>query len=388
MKYALRSRLLGCCWLVCGSTAASAQTIETQPKIVEIQTLQSLRVAPAGVTVIPIPEESLFGYYSDVQVALGSVWVTRTNKKALRIDAESHEVVEVARPRAIFSGLFDLFVDERSVWQSASMPAKGSIGGRGDVYRVDPDTNELTATIPGVGVPFASDGGAVWAYNRRSHVISAIDTDDNQVRTQFATEASSVSDQSQFAFGAGSIWQFAYEGDVSMWQMAARSYYGGTFPAGVVRRIDPASGKVTAEIALGPYVPTTDIRVLAGDVWVFGLRDKDGLLRDGGGMAFATRIDATTNQVSAVIPFSIPRCSAPVLRSPVVWDGDIWVSTGCAPDNGPPFGWGTGVRKIELETNTVTDELDWPAGGRIPFLATGEGALWALFAGQLVRFEL
>ena len=387
MKYALRSRLLGCCWLVCGSAAASAQTIET-PKIVEIQPLQSLRVAPAGATVIPIPEASLFGYYSDLQVALGSAWVTRTNKNALRIDAESHEVVEVVRPRANFSGLFDLFVDERSLWHSTSMAAKGRIGGRGDVYRADPDTNELTATIPGVGVPFGSGGGAVWAYNRRSRVISAIDTDDNQLRAQFATEASLVSDQSHFAFGAGAIWQFAYEGDVSVWQMATRTYYGGTFPAGVVRRIDPTSGKVTAEITIGPYVPTTDIRVLAGDVWVMGLRDKDGLLRDGGGMAFATRIDATTNQVSAVIPFSIPGCNAPVLRSPVVWDGGIWVATGCSPDNGPPFGWGTGVKKIELETNTVTDELDWPAGRRIALLATGEGALWALFEGQLVRFEL
>ena len=380
MNCSLGTRLLGCWWLICGSATASAQTIEPQPEAVETQPLQSLRVTPAGVTVIPIPAEAMFGYYSDVQVALGSVWVTRTNKKALRIDAESYRVDEVARPRVNLSGLFDLFVDERSLWHSTS-------GGRGDVYRIDSNTNELTATIPRVGVPFASGDGAVWAYNRRTQLVSAIDTNDNQLRTQFATDASRASDESHFAFGAGSIWQFAYEGDVSAWQMAARSYYGGTFPAAVVRRIDPASGKVIAEIAIGPYVPTTDIRVLAGDLWVMGLRGIDGLLRDGGGLAFATRIDATTNQVSAVIPFSIPRCNAPVLRSPVVWNGGIWVSTGCYPDNGPLFGWGAGLQKIDLQTNTVTDELGWPTAGRIPFLATGEGALWALFEGQLVRFE-
>jgi hypothetical protein len=312
----------------------------------------------------------------------GYVWATTIGKKTFRIDPESFQVDELPRPRAL-RGSNRLLITEHSMWHSNGIPELVRPSGRLDLYRVDPSTNQITATITGAGAPFATGDGVVWAYNSRTGVVSEIDAKDNELRTQFATRASRTRDQSHFAFGAGSIWQFAYERDVSLWSLLWRDAYGDEFPVGVIRRIDPVSKDVIAQMVIGPYVTTAPIRLLAGSIWVLGRQDNHG-------PALATRIDVATNRVSAVIPFAAnTRCGSKVIAiSSVAYDDAIWVSTGCVMGIGGAIG--TTLQRIDPETNSVSDEILLYGAGRLwpRFLAAGEGALWALSdAGRLERFE-
>ena len=264
-------------------------------------------------------------------------------------------------------------VAEHSIWLSDGL-ARYAVSG--DLYRVEPGTNQITATIEAVGTPFASGDGAVWAYNARTRVVSGIDTKTNQIRTQLVTQGGPYDDY--YTFGAGSIWQYAHVGDVSSWQLVR-----GAIPPSVVRRIDPSSKKVIAEISIGPFRPTDKIRFVAGAIWVLGWRDKSG-------MAFATRIDVKTNLVAATIPLvrTVTGCVEHSLpKTPVFWNGGIWVSTFCTAVGRLP-----GILlKIDLQSNQVTDQIGLSAfeghlGGQ-PELAAGEGALWGFDGRSAIRFD-
>jgi hypothetical protein len=364
--------------LICAGAGTAAQTIETQTVTVEIR--PSLPGVPVTGATISLPSNE--GPYHDVQVAMGYVWATTTGKKTFRIDPESFQVDELPRPRAL-RGLKRSLIAEHSMWYSNGIPEFGPASGRLDLYRVDPDTNEVTATITGAGAPFATGDGVVWAYNSRTGVVSEIDAQDDQLRTQIHTRASRARDQTHFAFGAGSIWQFAYERDVSVLNLVWRHQYGGEFPVGVLRRIDPGSKDLIAQVVIGPYSPTAQIRFVAESIWVLGRQDSRG-------PALATRIDATTNQISAVIALAEnPRCYSPVVaRSLVAWDDAIWVSTGCVMGIGLSIG--TTLQRIDPITNSISDEILLYGSGQLwpQSLAAGEGALWALSEyGRLERLE-
>jgi hypothetical protein len=274
----------------------------------------------------------------------------------------------------------DLEVDEHALWHSDGR-ADGSIFmGKGDVYRVDPASNRITATIRAAGAPFAHGDGVIWAYHPRTRMVSGIDTRDNEIRHRFVVEAGKFV---LHTYGAGSIWQFAYDGEVATWkrawQLTWQRTHGGTPPEAKVRRIDPVSGRVLAEISLGPFVPTDPIRFVDGAIWLLGWRDASGT-------AYATRIDVATNQVVAVVPVTRDaNCLGRVtLKTPVLWHEAIWISTGCSDLY---LDYGTGFKQIDPATNRVADEIRWTEGGGHAALATGDGALWALHERLAVRFE-
>lgn len=367
------SLLSGCATTSTGT--AQTQAIETLPTgSVYTHVIQTLRGMSLKITRIDVPFSP--AGHGNAQVAAGYVWATKPSPlglhKTVRIDAKSYQVAELSRP--FTAGGADLLVDEHAVWFSDGI---SRFSGRGDLYRVDPNTNQITATIEAVGTPFASGDGAVWAYNLRTRVVSGIDTNNNQVRTQLVTQGGPYNDF--YTFGAGSIWQFAHEGDVSSWQLVR-----GATPPSVVRRIDPSSKKVIAEISIGPYRPTDQIRFVAGAVWVLGERDKSGT-------AFATRIDVKTNLVTATIPLvrTVTGCVVHSLpKTPVFWDGGIWISTFCTAVGGLP-----GVLlKIDLQTNQVTgqfplSQLFQNPRRSHPALAVGEGALWGFDGLSAIRFD-
>lgn len=365
MRRTLSASLACCALLLSGCATTPAGTVQTQA-------IETLRGMPVKITRISVPAA---GMSSNAQVAAGAVWAAAPGMfghKTIRVDAKSYRVAELSRP--FTAGLADLLVDDHAIWFSDGMTK--AFAGRGDLYRVDPDTNQVTATIEAVGSPFASGDGAVWAYNLRTQVVSGIDTTNNQIRTRIDTQGGPY--DVSFAYGAGSIWQFAYEGDASAWQLT-----NGATPSSVVRRIDPQTTKVIAEIPIGPYHPTDRINYVAGAVWVLGERDNSG-------MAFATRIDVETNLVAATIPLTrtVTGCvehSRP--RTPVFWNGAIWVSTFCTDVGRLP-----GILlKIDLQTNQVTDQMNLSdfEGHRHsqPALAAGEGALWGFDGVSAVRFD-
>jgi len=334
---------------------------------------QTLQGMPVKTTRISVPS----GLYRYVQYSAGSVWATRGSMsgfhKTIRIDPKSHQVTELSRPWT-FGGT-DLLVDEHSIWFSDGMTKST---GRGDLYRLDIETNQVTATIEAAGIPFSFGDGAIWAYNPRTRIVSGIDTKNNQVRTQPVLVTQGSDYLNSFVFGAGSIWQLTYKDDVSALELGR-----GAIPPCVVRRIDPHTNKVIVELPIGPYRPSDQIRFAGESIWVLGEFDK-------GGKPFATRIDVKTNLVVATIPLvrSLERIcavhSAP--KTPVIWNGDIWIATYCSTESRVPYV----LVKIDLQTNQVVDELRLPIVGGIPdnpSLATGDGALWAFVGDSVIRFD-
>lgn len=348
--------------LVLLATGCATPRVET----LETRTTQGV---PVKATVIPIPCNS-----RSVQVSDASVWALSHSMagmhKTLRIDARSYQVAEL--PRAFIAGVPDLLVAEGSLWFSDGLTP---VSGRGDLYRVDVGTNQVTATIETVGAPFAIGDGAVWTYNLRTQRVTGIDAKTNQVRSTVSTLGRG--ERRYFAFGDGSIWQFAHQPEVSTWALVR----GQPFPS-VVRRIDPQTNKVIAELPVGPYRGSTDIHFVDGALWVLGERyDHDG--------GVVTRIDPRTNLVAATIalksavgPYTAVSTGP---RTPVLWSGGIWVSTFAVASAG---GLRSLLMKIDPRTNQVADRIVLSrVGSPLPGqgLASGEGALWALDGCFLFR---
>lgn len=329
----------------------------------EARTLKGVPVRITRISLSPVV------VHKDVQVAAGSVWATAPgmmSQKTIRIDAKSNRVEEIPRPFTM-SGA-DLLVDDHAMWLSDSLT---KIAGSGGLSRIDLDGSRTVATVDAVGMPYATGNGAIWAYHRFTGVITGIDIKDNRIRTKIATKSGPF--DGSIAFGAGSLWQLAFEGDVSSLQVSR-----GVITRSVVRRIDPRTGHVTAVVPLGPMFPTDQIRFVAGAVWVLGTRDESGV-------AAAMRVDAATNRVAATIPLArwYPCATRTAAKTPALWQGAVWVSTSCANIGRQPGD----LLKIDLEKNEVTDELTLaPYAGPLN-LAAGEGALWGFDGQSALRID-
>ena len=153
--------------------------------------------------------------------------------------------------------------------------------------------------------------------------------------------------------------------------LAADSIWASDLSGCRVDRIDPASGKILAEIsltALGCRSPAYGEE----SVWLPS-QDKDSAH----GTIF--RIDPDTNEVIAKIPVG------PNPRSVVFAMGFAWVSTwGYEPDfsrrfpNGSEHHW---LEKIDVHTNKVVDRYRLGSNRGQPLLVPVADALWAISDG-------
>jgi YVTN family beta-propeller protein len=181
------------------------------------------------------------------------------------------------------------------------------------VARIDPATNEVTATIPVGNFPVRAIGGfgAIWVSNCGDGTVSRIDPNTNQVVATIATGVC--------PFDLGVL-------DQSLWVVNADNH---------VSRIDPATNSVIATVTahLTECPRKCDFRGLttgAGAVWVTTARTS------------VLRIDPATNQVTATIKLG-PCCDT--LRGVAVGFGSVW-----AADDG-----GNGViARIDVNTLAVT----------------------------------
>ena len=132
-----------------------------------------------------------------VLVDFGAVWVAGTEKGELyRIDPESNQIVATialhAKPRFLTSG-------EGSVWVLNQLD--------GTVQRIEGKTGELLATIE-TGVPGSSDitagGGFIWTSSQLLPVIQ-IDPTTNGLRGKFRAP-SNVDMGDYIRYGSGSLW--------------------------------------------------------------------------------------------------------------------------------------------------------------------------------------
>ena len=295
-----------------------------------------------------------------------------------------------------WSDVRDFLVDDHSIWYSDGMTLRG----------VDIETNQVTATIEAVGIPFALGDGAVWTYNRKTQVITGVDTKTGQIRTQLATQGRPYHHGS-FTFGAGSIWQFAYAGSLSLWQ--ARFVDHPPLPS-VIRRIDPSTKKVLAEIPVGLFNNEVDmgispyrIHFVAGAIWILGKSGIQPFLHPGHVAPFVKRIDVETSRVIATIPLSGTVASLMASEqylcqsysdplTPVYLDGGIWISLHCGRAR-------SALLKIDLQTNQLDGGFSnfmpgvfEPANYHVlvvshPRLTVTGDSLWGFGVGAAIRFD-
>jgi len=244
---------------------------------------------------------------TDVVTGFGSVWVTGNNG-VTRVDPASDTVIAHI-PVPGTGDYSHIAVGEGSVWLTA--PEIRSDGSRGNLVRVDPDTNEIAATIH-IGGPIeyiAAGEGAVWVTlpDARASTVFRVDPgSDRVIGSVRVAEASGP-----VVFGEGSVWvtnpwigvteidpttgevvdtlevpNVQAVGDGSLWGATGDS----------VLRIDPDSGSVPATI---PISRAQNVGFDGSTLWVLvSPRSSDpDLFYPIEGTAAVVRIDPSTDRV-------------------------------------------------------------------------------------------
>ena len=220
------------------------------------------------------------------------------------------------------------------------------IPGFADFLALDDDgawvTNEgrverLTATdsLPVVTVPLlepcgamAVDFGSLWVADCKEKIVARIGLTSHQVEAKIHTGLADPDGELSIATGAGSVWILSD-------------------PNGKLKRIDPATNKVTAaiEVAPGSFAAAFGF----GSVWITTT-----------GAGSVQRIDPATNAVVATIPVG------PVPRFLAAGEGGVWTLN---------QGDGT-VSRIDPATNTVSATILANAAGGGGDIAAGGGMVW------------
>jgi YVTN family beta-propeller protein len=160
---------------------------------------------------------------------------------------------------------------------------------RDSIQRIDPETNELAATIP-FGQPglnaysigeLAVGEGAVWVIDRKAQTVNRIDADTNTVSHSAAYWAPSPigAAQARIEVGLGGVWV----------------YSGGA----VLARIDPRTGTTVDRVGIpgAPFVNFEGAR--HGAVWVWA---NDGLWRIDPETRKAVRVGGWNEDSFSLIP--------------------------------------------------------------------------------------
>lgn len=189
----------------------------------------------------------------------GSGWLAALNIGIYRLDLGTMEpiaTVPLRNPQAVAIGY-------GSVWAATSMEADSYIA------KIDPGTNEVVASTPVRNVfDLAAGEGAVWGLTSgweqesgppKSLPIVAqegglvrIDPKSGQVEWIKQTFGRAL------AVGAGAVWVVTYDGTIGA--------------TAILKKIDPATGNVLAELDLG--AGAVDLCVLDGSVWALDANDR------------------------------------------------------------------------------------------------------------------
>jgi streptogramin lyase len=154
------------------------------------------------------------GQFGDLALGFGSLWATTFNHKVRRIDSTTGAVIETI---AVGSGR----TDERS-WITIDDAQQAVWVGVGDgttVYRIDPRTNEIVATLDQTGDDprVVTAGGSVWILSNVDGELQRVDTDVNLPvegseielsKADFCAPRSAPSGKIWFACSDGLLYQF------------------------------------------------------------------------------------------------------------------------------------------------------------------------------------
>lgn len=214
-----------------------------------------------------------------------------------------------------------------SVWVSKSVQHQ--------LFRIDPATNNVIATIPmgpdpELGIAFGL--GSVWIADTKDHTIRRIDPAANKVVGRFAVNISNEPEGS-IAAGDGSVWVLTNANHTD---------------SGTLSRLDPATGKVQANIPVKPH--SYAVVLDPHGAWVTNSADSS-----------VTRVDMKTNRVTATINVrAAPRFIA-------AGEGSIWV---LSQSDGS-------LARIDPATNRVTATLELGGPGSGGDLWVEDGMIWA-----------
>jgi len=201
---------------------------------------------------------------------------------------------------------------------------------RNAVYRLDVKTNQVVAVITVGKKPcsgLAAGFGSVWVPNCGDKTLSRIEIKTNQVVATLPFGP--AESEGGIATSPDSVWML-------------------TDKKGILSRIDPASNKVTAEIAVTPN--SASCIYAEGAVWITTPEKK-----------LLTRVDPKTNQVTDTIEVG------PGPRFLTAGAGSIWTLN---------QGDGT-VSRVDAKTSKVLANIEAGIPGSGGEIAFGAGHVWA-----------
>jgi DNA-binding beta-propeller fold protein YncE len=291
--------------------------------------------------VVPVPGAA------SMTVADGMLWV-RVPGAVVRIDPATNTVV--GKPLRIPANAEAIAVAQGALWVAGVAPGDLGTPGEDAVTRIDLATGRTVATVPVGRAPLdlVATPGAVWVPNSGGGGDSVARIDPQTNRLAGRPVRTGASPQS-LAVGGGSLWVANHD-------------------AGTVTRIEQASGKVLADIA----VPSEPHRVAygAGAVWVGNWHDNS-----------VTRIDPATNRVvGSPIPIGFHHAG-----NLVVGAGSVWVTSDYRVDAAPED---VVVVRIDPKVNRAVETI--AVGGHPIDVAATEGAIWVSVAdpGRVLRLAV
>jgi len=181
----------------------------------------------------------------------------------------------------------------------------------GEVYRIDPRTAKVLATIPaGVGpsgeLNVVAGAGAIWAPSETTGKIARIDPATNKVVKQISVAAGT----SYMAFGFDALWTASGKGGTLQRIDPKTDAVTHTIPLGkmpgflaageggvwvqeqgdgTVARIDPATATVTGRVKVGANLKWGDIDTGAGKVWLRTTDDQTFVAIDAASLKIVSR---------------------------------------------------------------------------------------------------
>jgi DNA-binding beta-propeller fold protein YncE len=284
----------------------------------------------------------------NLAVANGRLWVLTGAGTVVRLDPATNRVV--GKPLRVPADTAAIAVAQGALWVAGVAPGDLGTPGEDAVTRIDLATGRTVATVPVGRAPLdlVATPGAVWVPNSGGGGDSVARIDPQTNRLAGRPVRTGASPQS-LAVGGGSLWVANHD-------------------AGTVTRIEQASGKVLADIA----VPSEPHRVAygAGAVWVGNWHDNS-----------VSRIDPATNRVvGSPIPIGFHHAG-----NLVVGAGSVWVTSDYRVDAAPED---VVVVRIDPKVNRAVETI--AVGGHPIDVAATEGAIWVSVAdpGRVLRLAV
>jgi hypothetical protein len=278
---------------------------------------------------------------TDVALGSGSAWVLVSGQadasdRLVRIDASSDAVTSEIPLHGIADSLA---AGDQGVWVSLHEGVEGVSQTSASVLRIDPNTNEVAATIPDMGGPLVMGGGSVWGTIRMPGGSDLLKLDPST--DDVTSQAHLTVIVQRMVFVDGALWGVGVDpttDDVN----------------GILIRIDSASGEWTtiASPAEGTlYGPVAG----AGRVWV-------GICCPGDGNAVVIVPFDPSTGLSVHDPISVGE-GLPFAEGL----GNVWLLS----ERGTLFG----MDESTLGLASYLDS-DWPAGNTTAALDESAAAVW------------